>query len=177
MRHLPRFLLVAAAAILVAVLGYSAFVRWLGESPMYPKCVAAMEIVATGQSRSEAEALVATAEAAGGERWELKPEDATFGPDGPPDLGMAAGTVVVWCARYDPDLGVDMGDNGGILQSLQYYGQLNWHGGFNRSRFEFNAQRGTVLYLRAHDCRTGGVDSEECRDRTVPDAPFVQWSP
>src|SRR6187549_181759 len=107
---------IAGLALMLAlvVMARAAYGRWLGVSPTFAPCVAALEEVTVGQGLAQARPYLLDAVAAGAQMW----------PEGPgllADDGAGASTGSrSWsesfiCPRYLPD------DREGLLPSLRMW--------------------------------------------------------
>lgn len=168
-----RGLVVVTAVIAALLLARPyAYKRWIGESPTYPLCVAAMDAVIAGQSRIEAESRIAEAVTAGAGRWEPGPDVLARHPQSriPVEPSRTSGYVEVTCRRYDPDEGVaDLERRGRIIGSLRLWAQMHWNGGFNATRYELMVADDRVRTVQAFDCASAPIDTMDCREHEAPE--------
>lgn len=144
-----------------------AYKRWIGESPTYPLCVAAMDRVTVGQTRAEAESWIAEAVVADAGRWEPGPDVLARSPQSriPVEPWRTPGYVEVTCRRYDPDMAAS--GQSGILAGLKLWAQMRWNGGFNVTRYELVVADDGVGTVQAFDCAAAPIDTQNCRGHGV----------
>jgi hypothetical protein len=145
---------IVLAVLLLAGLGIVAYGRATAESPTTRACVAALEAVVPGMARSGAEAHIAAAIAAGGERSAAEPGSLTVAP----------GTVQVICRRFQPPDGPALASEWlwlvDVRPALLPYAPLAV---FPTTMFDLFLDDGRVRRTEAMDCLPPSQDDQTCR--------------